>query len=380
MQGLYLSDMPDVLDKNPKIGVARKIQAQVKTLCDEGLHCENVCLKKRSSAIWDRIRRRLALFGDGLEWRVDDKIKEADYLYIRRPWVISWSFLLFLKRVKKVNPHCHIIMELPTYPYDMEFVKDWYNIPMLWQDRFFRRWVHKYLDRIATLTEDDVVFGVPTLKIQNGVDLTAYRIKKQNTENVLNIGCVATFSYWHGVDRFLKGLAEYKQLPGEKRKVHLYLAGEGPHLPELKKIVADHGLQDIVTFCGQLDITQLYEQIYDRCDIGIEGLGTFRENPPGVISSSLKSKEYMAVGLPMIYVERLDVLEREPADFCLRVPSNEEPVDVTSVIDFYEGLLKKETKEQLSERVRAYAERNVGWDKTFSNVTAWLKQQSKEMP
>ena len=378
MQGFYLSDVPDVLDNDPKTGVAKKIQAQVRTLCNAGLPCENVCVRKHPPTTWDKIRKRLAIFGDGLNWQVDDRIKNADYLYIRRPSVISGSFLSFLKKLKQRNPQCSVIMELPTYPYDQELNQNWYNLTVLWQDRFFRKKLHKYLDRIATLTDDDEVFGVPTLKIQNGVDLASYRLKKQNESDVLNIGCAAQFSFWHGIDRFLHGLAEYKQAPGEKRNVHLYLAGEGPQSSELQSIVAGLGLQDIVTFCGRLDRTQLYEQIYDQCDLGIESIGKFRHSQ-GSVFSTLKSREYLAVGLPFVGEGKVDMFEREGVDFYFSVPSDESPVDIAAVIAFYNKLIEKETKEQLSTRIRAYAERHIGWEQTFASVIGWLKQQCSEV-
>ena len=374
MQGLYLSDVYDASKQEPKTGVGKKIQSQVAAFRLAGFTCEHVCLRKRPATFWDKLRKRLAVFGDGLDWQINDTIQKADFLYIRRPSVISLGFLRFLKEIKTRNSKCKLIMEIPTYPYDEELKTKWFDFPLLWQDRICRKQLHKYLDRIAILTTDDEVFGIPTLKMQNGVDLCAYRIKKQNREKTLNIGCVAEYSLWHGIDRMLAGLAEYKLTSGNKRKIHLYLAGEGPQSPRLKKQVKDLGLTDDVTFCGMLDREELYQQIYDQCDIGIEGLGTFRCNAHGAVSSSLKSKEYLAVGLPMIYVEKLDVLESEPTDFCLQVPSNEKPLDLTYVIAFYDGLVQKESKEQLSKRIRSYAERHVGWDKTFFNVITWIKQ------
>ena len=373
MRGIYLSDEYEATKDSPKSGVGKKIQAQVRTLCDAGLPCEHICVRERAITAWDKIQLRSPFGGDGLKWRMDDRVQTADFLYIRKPSVISRNFIAFLKKVKQENRRCRVLLELPTYPYDTELKDVWHRLPMLWQDRHYRKRLVNYVDRIVTLSKDDEIFGIPTLKIQNGVDLSSYRIKKQNESDVMNIGCAARFSFWHGIDRFLKGLAEYKQAPGEKRNVHLYLAGEGPQSSELQNIVTDLNLQDMVTFCGKLDRTQLYEQIYDQCDLGIESIGKFRHSQ-GSVFSTLKSREYLAVGLPFVGEGKVDMFERENADFYFSVPSDESPVNISTVIAFYNNMLEKESKMQLSARIRAYAERHIGWEKTFASVIGWLKQ------
>ena len=131
-----------------------------------------------------------------------------------------------------------------------------------------------------------------------------------------------------------------------------------------------------MTFCGKLNQKQLYEQLYDRCDIGVECLATFRKNVGGV-SSSLKSREYLAVGIPFIYSGKIDVLEQNTADFVFEIPSSEEPVDIQSVIDEYNKLLQTETKKELSARIRTYANQYVSWQTTMSEVVKWIQQDKK---
>lgn len=377
MQGVYISDVFESTQENPKSGVGKKIREQISILCSQGLPCANVCIRKRPITALDKLRARLVIFGDELDWSITDEMRNADYLYIRRPSVISRDMIAFLKRIRKTNKKCRILLELPTYPYDKELKESWHRLPLLWQDKLYRRELHKYIDKIVTLDQYDEIFGVPTLKIRNGIDLKAYRLKKQNETETVNIGCAAQFSFWHGIDRVLNGLAQYRENPDPKTPVHLYLAGGGSYLDTLVKETEMLGIQDMVTFCGTLDQEELYRLIYDHCDLGVESLRKFRHTKEGVFST-LKSREYLAVGLPFIYDGKVDVFEQEEADFCFQVSPDESPVDIAAVISFYKALIQRESKEQLSVRIRSYAERHIGWEQTFADVIRWLKLEVSE--
>ncbi|MFR8255352.1 MAG: glycosyltransferase [Ruthenibacterium sp.] len=376
MQGVYISDEYEAILPAPKTGVGKKIQEQIQTLKDFGLFCEHICVRNKPITLWDKIRMRTFLLGDGLSWNVNNVIREADFLYIRKPTVVSRNFICFLKEIRNVAPCCKILLELPTYPYDKELSTPLHRLPLLWQDRHYRSRLARYIDRIVVLSNYDEVFGIPTLKIRNGINLSVYRLKKQNTSSTFNIGCAAQYARWHGIDRVLRGMAQYKRYSNPKHSVHLYLAGEGPELNDLQKLTNQLGLQSEVTFCGKLNRKQLYEQLYDCCDIGVECLAIFRKNMDGV-SSSIKSREYLAVGIPFIYSGKIDILEQNAVDFALKIPASEEPVDIQSVINAYNKLLQKETKKELSVRIRTYANQYASWQTTMSEVVEWIQQGEK---
>ena len=372
MKGIYITDILEATKEVPTSGVGKKIQGQIRAMEKGSIQCSLHCLRTHENTLLEKILMRFAVFGDGLDWTVTEEIRTAQFLYIRRPSFCSRQMIGFLRQVRQVNPSCKLLLEIPTYPYDVEYKTSLFWIPLLWQDRFWRRKLKRYLDRIVVLSNDREVFGIPTIHMENGVDLDRMPIKKQNESDGISLCCAAQFSVWHGIDRLLRGLAEYESFPGEKREVHLYLAGEGPQSAELKKLTEALGLQKVVTFCGRLTSRQLYEQLFDRCDLGVESLRKFCHSQ-GAMFSTLKSREYLAVGLPFLYEGKVDVFEQEDVDFCFQVPSDETPVDIGALISFYDGLLQKETKEQLSERIRVYAQDHVSWDKTFAGVIQWLK-------
>ena len=253
-------------------------------------------------------------------------------MYIRKPTPISHDFIEFLRKVRLKNLHCKILMELPTYPYDKEFIHYWHRFPLLLQDRRWRKKLPLYLDRIVTLESSEKIFGVEALSISNGIDLSAYREKKQNDTDSFNIGCVAQLEFWHGIDRLICGMAEYQK--------------EGK---------------------------QLYEQLYDRCDIAIEGLGIHRKDKK-LVSSSLKSREYLAVGIPFV-TSGCDIAKDEAADFCFRASPDETPTNIKALMAFYDNLMQKETKAQLTKRIREYAQNKVSWEKSMESVIRWLTEQ-----
>lgn len=377
MKGIYVTDILDATRATPTSGVGKKIQGQIKAMENSNIECSLHCLRSHENTPIEKVLIRFAAFGDGLDWFVTDEMRIADFIYIRRPSFCSRRMIHFLREIRRINSTCRLLLEIPTYPYDSEYKTSLFWVPLLWQDRFWRGKLKKYIDRIVTLSDDVEIFEIKTIHMENGVDLSQLPVKRQNATNCINLCCAAQFAAWHGIDRILMGLAEYERSPGEKRAVHLYLAGEGPQSAKLKSITETYGLQNVVTFCGQLNKQQLYEQLYDRCDIGVECLGNFRHGPQ-FVSSSLKSREYLAAGLPIIYAGELDVIRAEQANFFYQVSSDETPVNITELISFYDTLLQNGTKQQLSARIRRYAERYVSWDKTFAGVIQWVKPDTAE--
>lgn len=373
MNGVYITESNGHLHEEYKSGVDIKIQGQIKAFNAQGLNCTCHCIHPRMLSKWEKIKRRLIFLGDGMDWRITEEMKSADYLYIRKPFAFTFHFLNFLKRMRKLNPICSIIIEIPTYPYDKEFSEYWHRWPLLWEDRFCRKRLKAYVDRMAVLGDWSSLFGIPTLQIFNGMDLEKVTIKKQNPDSTINICCMARFEYWHGADRLLAGLENY-QKAGVPSNIHVYLAGDGSEIKELKKQTKESGLNNMVTFCGLLNRQEM-DKLYDKCDIAVASLGGFRKNVS--VSSELKSREYLAKGIPFFYAGEIDVFMNEPVNFCLQIPANNTPVDMEEILMFYKNLIQRQTKQELSSQIRAYAERNIGWEKALEPVIHWIKNDKE---
>lgn len=358
--------------KEMQQGVAVKVDAQIKAFRAAGINAMIVSVDTPKDAL-SKLKKRLPFCRDVIAWEdVASKIAGCDYVYIRRPQTVTKEFLRALRMWRRSNPNMKVIYEVPTYPYDAEdkTLKKW---PLHVKDLWHRRKLRLYVDKMVNLAGCDMVFGVSSLDMMNGIDLDGLRKRRPSlSEDALEVLCVASFASWHGVDRFMKGLGEYGRSKSS-RKIVLHLVGDGDArtMRQLRAMVKEFGLEEVVVFHGLCD-RRAMDAIFDRCTLAIEVLGGHRKgNMP---SSSLKSREYLGKGIPFIYSGKVDVLEREPVDFCLKVPADDSPVKMEEVIGFHDGLYGRESEEHLIERIRRYAEENVSIGVAMKEVVGYIEK------
>ena len=116
-------------------------------------------------------------------------------------------------------------MEIPTYPYDQEYVSFKRKIQLL-VDQCFRKRLAKYVDRIITFSNYKTIFGTPTIQISNGIDFDDIPMKQHvnDTSQEIHLIGVAEIHFWHGFDRLLKGLANYYNT-SPQYKVYFHIIG-----------------------------------------------------------------------------------------------------------------------------------------------------------
>src|SRR5690606_9061528 len=90
------------------------------------------------------------------------------------------------------------------------------------RDKICRKRLRRYIDTILTYSKDEEIFNIPTIQLSNTINNTIVKKKATYTDGVINVIAVANFSFWHGYDRFLKGLSEYYSCGGTQNiKLHL---------------------------------------------------------------------------------------------------------------------------------------------------------------
>ncbi|MEZ9235314.1 glycosyltransferase [Shewanella sp. 10N.286.52.A9] len=264
------------------------------------------------------------------------KLKSIDVVYIRYTHFSSPSFIVFTQKLKSIG--VKIIIEVPTYPYDYEYKKLGLtsNLKLL-IDKFYRKRLSKYIDKCVTFTavEDDI-FGIDTLQISNAVsadnvksNIVAIEQSTTLTLKVINFVCVASLHSWHGYDRLILSLSSYTKL-SRYTPIHVYIVGDGPELNSLKKLVATLQLNSFVTFCGELQGDDLRKQIL-LANIGIDSLGRHRVGNES--NNSLKSKEYLSFGLPVVKSHKDYSLET--LDCVYDVSADEQNFDIEKIILWY---------------------------------------------
>lgn len=257
-----------------------------------------------------------------------------DYLYIRRT-TADRGFLNFLKNIRNKYPECKIVVEIMTFPYDREEFLNLIYWPYFFKERLNRKKYKLFVDRFVTYSNDDYIFGVKTIRTLNGIDVgKIVAVSGQKNSPEINLIAVAGMCRFHGYERALYGLYEYKN-NGGKRRIILHLVGEGAEVPKYKKIVVKCGLEDQVMFYGKKDGVEL-DEIYDGMDIGISSLGLYKLGIDRI--SSLKLNEYLAKGLPVVAGCDTVALTGKKSKYYIQFENNNTPIDMFKIVNFYDAV------------------------------------------
>ena len=258
-------------------GVDRKVMSQIRAFRENGLDfslCEYDYVS--DAPIWMKIAHRLPFTNVLPKWEYRKEFAEVDCIYIRKTFC-GGAFISLLRQIRKTNHNVKIVMEIPSYPYDSELKRRLIDRPLLWKDMLTRSKYQLYVDRIAHLGEDKEIFGIPTLKFENGFDFDTYPVHKvREPDGVINLVCVAYFSPWHGYERLLNGLGAYYKKGGDRR-IFIHFVGSGEELELYKSLVNRWQLDSNVMFYGRVD-KETVRDVYDRCDIGMASLGAYKIN------------------------------------------------------------------------------------------------------
>ncbi|NCO69852.1 MULTISPECIES: glycosyltransferase [Shewanella] len=161
------------------------------------------------------------------------------------------------------------------------------------------------------------------LLIGNGVDVDSITLRK-NQPNwpsaELRLIAVGTIAAWHGWDKILNIIYEIKNSPWHEYSIKFTVVGDGPDLKLLKDLVKKYGISDSVIFTGHLDGQDLLAE-YEKSHIAVGSLGWDRIGVD--IASPLKYREYLAVGIPFVYMTK-DVDFDEDSRVAILVKSSDE--------------------------------------------------------
>ncbi|HKJ32919.1 MAG TPA: glycosyltransferase [Balneolales bacterium] len=365
MRGLYII-FDDLRDYS---GVSNKIIYQVSAFRKQGIEMDLSYLtvdnehyyngRKINNNIIDKYKDTLVL---KKRWMYRFKFSEllkyikqsnASFVYIRYANFANPFFIKFLKEINNIG--LYVVMEIPTYPYDYEYV----NVSKLVFiakkiEEYYRRYFGKYVDLMVTYSNERKIFNVDTVKINNGIQLESIRIKEavKKNDNQIHFIAVASMYFWHGYDRLIKGLKMYYSSAHDK-KVFFHLVGDSDN-KESKKyryLVHKYNLDKYVIFHGYKKNEEL-DELFNISDLAIGCLGVHRKNITYI--KSLKNSEYCARGIPFIYSETDDFFDYRP--FVYKVKPNDDAIDINELLSF------TESKAFDPYQIRKFAEENLTWD------------------
>lgn len=357
-------------------GISKKIHYQVKGLRENG-HDVRLCyygfaenghscryindqvIKDYGKGKWAGLRQRTD-YRCIYDYCINEKI---EFIYARcfqnaNPWLIR-----FFKKLRQAG--IHAVTEIPTYPYDAEFVgfsrMTRLNLKV---DQTFRNALYKQMDAVVTFSDAKEIFGQRTINISNGVDFDSIPLHhyqpSDSQPSALHLIGVAEVHYWHGFDRLIAGLGEYyKGVRGKTedvRDVYFHIVGGvGPsemydsmHAPGFHELIEKYGIQDKVIFHGQLFGNALTE-VFNQCQFAIGSLARHRSGITNI--KTLKNREYATRGIPFIYSEHDTDFDNQ--SYVLKAPADESPVDIQQILTFVDSnQMKPEVIRQTAEYLR----------------------------
>jgi glycosyltransferase involved in cell wall biosynthesis len=237
------------------------------------------------------------------------------------------------------------------------------------KDKILCKQLKKYVDRIVTYSKHEKIFDIPTVHIVNGIDCSLIPIinKVIHKDQIINLIIVAQFSKWHGYDRLINGLYNYYK-QGASYKVYIHFVGDGIELSFYKNLVQQYNLLEYIFFHGLLFGDKITE-IFNKSDIAVCSLGGHRKEL--YLSSELKSREYLVRGMPMISSTKIDVLP-DNFKYCLYVPEDESPINILTIVQFYQNLIAQKDISKISSEIRQFAENYCDMSITMKPVIDYL--------
>lgn len=361
MKGLYIykHKLTDNYS-NQIVGILKKVFMQYDLFKNEissNFELVNIIPEKKHNKIINLFLQLFSKYYFNINKIINSKY---DYIFIRRINPNNKSVIYMLKKIKENNPLAKIVYEIPTYPYDKEHI-GLGNKKNLIIDKMYRNKLHKYVDRIVTLTDDEEIFGCKTLKITNGVNCNSIPVcKKTNFDkNNINIISVAQFHFWHGNERLIEGIAKYKQ-----NNIILHLVGDGPEIEKYKALVSKYNLEQQVVFSGTLHGDEL-SAVFDIADVAVCSLACHKKNIK--LSSELKSREYLCRGLPIITSTKIDIIP-DNYKYCLRVPEDDSIINIDTIYDFLINIYEEKDKISVTKEIRNFSEENCTLKKNMKTV------------
>jgi len=372
-------------------GITKKIRAQVKGLEQNG-HEVHLCyydfdarghrcrfvdgnvLSDYGTGRWAALRQRVS-YGCVVDYCRREKI---ELVYARcfqnaSPWLVS-----LFSRLRRMGVRA--VTEVPTYPYDQEFVGSNYlpGLMALQVDKLFRRRLYREMDAMVTFSDAEEIFGCRTIRISNGVDFDAiplHRHVSDPSDGALHLIAVAEVHFWHGFDRLIAGMGEYvlrhKSLGDERRVVLHIVGGVAPsemqgskNAPGFLPLIERYGLQQSVVFHGQLFGSQL-DDVFNQCHFAVGSLGRHRSRITNI--KTLKNREYATRGLPFMYSEHDSDFDAQP--YVFHVPADESPIDLDSLLHFID------THHFLPEDIRSSVS-HLSWKQQMGKVVGTILAMS----
>ena len=275
-----------------------------------------------------------------------------DFSYVRYHF-FDKKYLSLLRALKSKSNI--VVIEAHSTP---KFPKDWSIMRYVgWRDRRWNRYAKQYVDLVASMSDEESLWGVKTIKISNGIDVNSIRLHHYKGDpDDINLIAVSFEAPVHGYDRIIKGIKNYYD-KGGNRNITFHIVGTT--MASTDRLIEELVLSERCIKYGKM-MGEKLDEVYDKANIGIGCLANHRIG--STFGSALKTKEYIAKGIPFIYGWKEKVLEN--FKYGLNFELCETPIDMNEVIHFYDSL----SKTSLAENIRAHLGFEDTWEYQIQRI------------
>lgn len=346
MKVLYICQLNR--DKSP--GIYNKILSKV-THLSTFLDLDVISLSDKSETV-DKIRfyKSDVSFEKTIEDIMSNYALTYDIVLMRYPR-ISKDFLSVVKRYPNKFFFEHNTLEVNELKFNITSLtfKDFAYLLFKDTNRLFNEFLRPYFDelRYGGKVLSFALGGIcvsnsvkrhelmrfenyKTLVQGNGVEVSEIPLidSPLNYDNIELLFVSGSANKWHGIDRLIEGVKKYEG----HRTIIIHVVGRLHHsvVNQLKEIQTPHKYIEY----GVVDRHRIAE-ISSTCNLGVGSLGLHRLGMQE--GSTLKVREYMAMGLPFIcgYID-IDVPTDYP--YALMYSFDDTALDFTLIDDFLEKL------------------------------------------
>lgn len=378
MNLLYMA--PVYIDEEKPDGVAKKVLNQY-TVFEKKYAAWLVYYGKNGVIVrhgsiksvinYGSFHRRFLLYSE-VKKLVD--LTEFDAIYIRYP-KSDPNFISVIKKMKESG--AKIVIEIPTFPYNGESLRSIKTALIALVDGIYRMQLKRYIDRIVTYSDDNLIFGIKTIKTINGIVFDNV-IQREYVPGKAYVNMIAVATVWscHGFDRIIAGIEEYYKNGGSE-EIHFNIVGNGPYIDNYRRQLSKCLYANKrVELCG-FQTGKKLDELYNEANIAVNSLALHRIGLKK--ESTLKTKEYAAKGLPMISSCEVDAFDNTGnALYVMRVDDAETPIKMEDVITFIKNVYNDKSVAEVSRQIRETSRKVCDMEVTLQGVMNFFGYEAKK--
>lgn len=272
--------------------------------------------------------------------RIIKKEKDVDFIYFRYPFS-SWHLLRLVKKYLGKFIFEHQTKELDEIKLFQKERKEFWSQYI--QELLFAPLVLRHAKAVIGVTDEIAMYEkkralgnkLVTKTIGNGIDVDSIPLRNPPLYDGTELSLIFVSGYpspWHGVDRIIRGIANYSG----SVNINLYIIG--PVVPEVKSLVNKLRVKKNVLFLG-CQYGEELDRWFDICHIAVGCLGVHRKKMNQ--ATALKTREYIARGIPFILSEQdIDLINKKDiSPYYLKVQTNDEAINIEKVLKFADKVL-----------------------------------------